>query len=129
MSLMHVQVPAELEKLLPVAEARPLEVAVVAPGDADNVLQALLASGANVSGEDGARAVMTGLASAKRARVHSLLDCQVCACFFTTLFSLYDTPVVPGRVFKLIMIQCLKCDIYSKCSTHFCDWYLCMNCK
>lgn len=85
---MHaMQVPAELEKLLPVAEARPLEVAVVAPGDADNVLQALVASGANVSGEDGARAVMTGLVSAKCTRVHSLLDCQVrTACRVSLLF-------------------------------------------
>jgi hypothetical protein len=75
---MHgMQVPAELEKLLPLAEARPLELAMVAPGYAENVLQALVASGANISGEDGARAVMTGLAAAKRARVHTLLDCQV----------------------------------------------------
>ena len=70
-------VPVEFEKLLPVAEARPLEVAVAAPGDADNVLQALVASGASVTGEDGARAVMAGLVAAKRTRVHALLDCQV----------------------------------------------------
>ena len=63
-----MQVPAELEKLLPVAEARPLEVAVAAPGDADNMVQALMASGASVSGEDGARAVLTALVAAKRAR-------------------------------------------------------------
>ena len=78
-----MQVPAELEKLLPVAQARPLEVAVVAPGEADTVVQALLASGADVAGEDGARAVMTGLAVGKRARVQSLLDCQVRFHFLT----------------------------------------------
>lgn len=72
-----MQVPAELEKLLPVAEARPLEVAVAAPGDADNMVQALVASGASVSGEDGARAVLTALVAAKRARARALLTCQV----------------------------------------------------
>jgi hypothetical protein len=73
-------VPDVLQTLLAVEEAVPLEVAVAAPGDADHVVQALVATGADISGCNGARAVLLALTLGKRMRATTLLKAQVRCC-------------------------------------------------
>lgn len=71
---------AALKRALPLHEAAPLELAAVAPGDDPALLEALLAAGADVAGEHGARAVMITLLHGKLARTRALLHRQVCHC-------------------------------------------------
>eukprot|EP00892_Ulva_mutabilis_P002725 jgi/Ulvmu1/12453/UM009_0105.1 len=69
---------AALKRALPLHEAAPLELAAVATGDDPALLEALLAKGADVEGEAGARAVMITLLHGKLARARVLIQRQAC---------------------------------------------------